>query len=901
MNELYITDLIDPSTLKKVQHAFSNMFHMAALTTDVDGHPVTESSNFALYCQRYKKRSEAGQKKCEECFLKAALATKEAGKPCSFTCHSGLVYFAAPIMVDGKIIGSFVGGQVLTDSPDPERIRIAAEVIDADFDEFYSYAKDIPVVSEESIANAAGFIFNMAEVLSDMCYAKYQSIQANIEIEKASRMRTDFLANMSHEIRTPMNAVIGMAEMALREDIPDSARNYISQIKSSGRALLAIINDILDFSKIEAGKMDITPIEYDPVSLFNEVNNIIMTRLTDKNIEFDIDFPADFPSLLFGDTLRIRQILINLANNAVKFTNKGHVRIRVEYLKLNRLLANLTISVEDTGIGIKEEDKEAIFESFSQVDAKRNRNVEGTGLGLAITKRLLSLMDGRLTLESEYNKGSTFSFTLPQVIANDEPVFHIEDAEKITAICCLRTTFQRENFLRDANRLNIPAISCQGISGLPDTLMKCISDNPGKDIFVFVNSEDLSPELTNFINSNKNVTFVIVTDFLAGLEGLDPQNALIAKSPISTLNLSLIFNRKSLDKASIVDVEEDSGFIAPDAKVLIVDDNSVNLTVAEGLLEPIKVKIYKALNGKEAIALTKRENFDIILMDHMMPEMDGIETAKIIRRLHEEYRNIPIIAVTANAMEGAREMFISEGLEDFIPKPVEVRTLHPMIRKWLPESKIKQVSASEYKVVNEEPDNTPIVLGDLDTEKAISLLGSKDMFFIVLKEYYKAISKYSVSIKEFYEKKDIENYTIQVHALKSSSKQIGAMELSDMAAELEKAGKAGDLDYISQNTEPMLKKYVSYLPVFAPYCEEKTVSKDNPEYDRDELVKTLNDLREAADDLDFDTTSDLMDNLLGYSYPDDQTDLLNSLKEGVDEMDPDICEEIIEKWLALLG
>ena len=748
MNELYLTDLINPSTLKKIQDSFTNMFNMAALTTDASGHPVTEGSGLVLYCQKYRNRSATGCKKCEECILKAALSTKEANKPSTFTCHSGLIYFAAPIMASGKVIGSFIGGQVLIDKPDQELIKKAVAEIDSDFDEFYSYAEAIPVVPKETIEGASNFLFTIAGILSDMAYARYQANQANIEIEKTSRMRTDFLANMSHEIRTPMNAVIGMAEMALREDIPDTARNYISQIKSSGRTLLAIINDILDFSKIESGKMDITPIEYDPASLFNEVNNIIMTRLTDKNVEFDIDYPADFPSLLFGDTVRIRQILINLANNAVKFTNKGYVRIKVEFTKLNRLLANVTVSVEDTGIGIKEEDKNTIFESFSQVDAKRNRNVEGTGLGLAITKRLLNLMDGRLSLESEYGKGSTFTFTLPQVIANDSPNLYIEESEKLVAINCLKTEFQRNNLLRDVQRLDIPIINSQGLNKLPDAIKTCSLDHPGRNIFVFINSEDLSPELTNYINKNTSVTFVIVADFLAGLDGLNPENVLIAKRPLSTLNLSLLFNRKSLNTAINIDLEDDAGFIAPDAKVLIVDDNSVNLTVAEGLLESIKVKTYAALSGKEAISMTKKEHFDIILMDHMMPEMDGIEASKIIRRLHEDYRNTPIIALTANAMEGAREMFISEGLDDFIPKPVEVRTLHPMIRKWLPEEMIKSVSAEEYEAMTEETDNTPLDIGDLDTATALRLLGSKEMFFMVLKEYYRAINKYATSIRE---------------------------------------------------------------------------------------------------------------------------------------------------------
>ena len=580
MNELYITDLIDPSTLKKVQDAFSNMFHMAALTTDADGHPVTEDSNFALYCQRYKKRSEAGRKKCEECFLKAALATKEAGKPCTFTCHSGLVYFAAPIMVDGKIIGSFVGGQVLTDSPDPERIRIAAEVIDADFDEFYSYAKDIPVVSEESIANAAGFLFNMAEVLSDMCYAKYQSIQANIEIEKASRMRTDFLANMSHEIRTPMNAVISMAEMALREDIPDSARNYISQIKSSGRALLAIINDILDFSKIEAGKMEIDPVDYDLSSVINDLVNVVQIRADEKGLKISLDIDPKTPKRLYGDEIRIKQVITNMLTNAVKYTEKGTVTFRIGYEKTeedDRI--DLKVAVEDTGIGIKPEDISRLYELFDRIEEKRNRNIEGTGLGMNITQRLLEMMGSEMNVESTYGEGSKFSFVLRQKVTKWEELGDYEKA------------YER----------------------------------------------------------------------LAG-------------------------ERRDYHEK----------FIAPEAEVLAIDDNPMNLMVFKNLLKKTKVKIDTANDGYEGLKYAQDKKYDLIFFDHMMPGKDGLET---LHKMKEQKDNpnldTPCICLTANAISGAREYYLDAGFDEYLTKPVDSSRLEEMMCRFLPSEKI--VSASENR------------------------------------------------------------------------------------------------------------------------------------------------------------------------------------------------------------
>ncbi|MDE7282505.1 MAG: PocR ligand-binding domain-containing protein, partial [Lachnospiraceae bacterium] len=391
-NDLYLTDLIDKNTLQRIQNAFSHMTGMAALTTDAHGVAVTEGSNFTEFCMKYTRKSKVGCERCEKCDKEGAELALKNDRSIIYTCHAGLMDFAAPIMANDKLVGCFIGGQALIDKPDPEKIKKTALEIGVDPEEYLDAAMKVSIIGQDKLDNAARFISTIADVLSDMAYSKYQVYKANKDLERTSSMKSDFLANMSHEIRTPMNAVIGMAEMALREELPEAAREYINQIKEAGKSLLTIINDILDFSKIESGKMDINVDDYDSMSIINDVTNIVMTRLKGKEVELILDIPPSLPSKLLGDNIRIKQVLLNLANNAAKFTAKGKITLKVNYEKIADDEIELYISVEDTGIGIRSENLDMLFKSFQQVDSKRNRNIEGTGLGLAITKQLLELM-----------------------------------------------------------------------------------------------------------------------------------------------------------------------------------------------------------------------------------------------------------------------------------------------------------------------------------------------------------------------------------------------------------------------------------------------------------------------------------------------------------------------------
>lgn len=889
-DELSLTDLINKETLQRIQDAFSSMTGMAALITDMDGVPVTEGSNFTDFCMKFTRTSEVGFQRCQKCDKFGAASTWKNQKPTSYYCHAGLIDYAAPILAGGQMIGSFIGGQVLTEPPDKDKMYKIAEELEVDPEKFWEAAQKVRILEKKDIENAAQFLFIVAGVLSDMAYGQFSIMRAKQEVEQANTMKSDFLANMSHEIRTPMNAVIGMAEMALREDLPPAARDYIHQIKTSSQALLTIINDILDFSKIESGKMDVIPVEYEPMSIINDIANIAMERLKNKDVELILDISPDIPHMLMGDNIRIKQILLNLVNNAAKFTREGRVAVRMVHEQKARKEVLLYIAVEDTGIGMKQADLEKIFHSFQQVDSKRNRNIEGTGLGLAISRQLCQLMGGNINVESVYEKGSTFFIELPQKVVNHKPSCKVNEPGSIRAMGFLRNKHLKVNLSNDCTRFGV---KYKSVKSLLD-----VSIEEGKDNFLFVEEEMFDDTMERFTVAHPELTVVLLLPFRS-MPDYDLPNLLLVRKPLFSLNLSMIFNREGLhfvdEDTDVVQID----FIAPDAEVLIVDDNAINLTVAEGLIEPLRMKVDTAISGQEAIGKISVRHYDIIFMDHMMPELDGVETTHIIRRFHPEYNDVPILALTANAVSGMKEMFLKEGMNDFVPKPIEVKTIVAKIAQWLPVEKIKKTDDVVIQGVNIDSGEA-IVVGDLDTKSAIRLLGNEKLFWTVLKDYYRVIEKKAAIIKETEQNEDWAAYTIEVHALKSASKQIGAISLSEKAATMEMAGNARNSSLIHEYTDEMLEQYLGYLPVLAPFCEEEKTEGEKGRITPELLGEFFADMREALDELDMDHMETVIGAMTDYTYEGEEEDLFARLKEAVENIDVDDCEDIMVEWELLL-
>lgn len=882
---LYLTDLIDVKVLQEMQDAFSKLTGIASLTADINGVAVTEGSNFSDFCMLHTRKSELGCIRCEQCDRMGAEVARDNGSVCVYFCHAGLVDFAAPIMMKGQMIGCFIGGQVLTRKPDLEKIRRIARELEIDEEEYVEAVKKVKILPKDEIDKAAQFLYTISNIYSSMAYNQHMLDISNKEIERVSQMKSDFLANMSHEIRTPMNAVIGMAQMALREELPPAARDYIHQIKNSGQALLTIINDILDFSKIESGKMDILPVSYSPITMLREVAHIIASRVEKKNVEFTMDIPTDLPKLLYGDNVRVKQILINTLNNAVKFTQHGNVHLKIEWEKLDDENILLRTKVSDTGIGIKKEDMGKLFHSFEQLDSKRNRAIEGTGLGLAITKQLLSLMDGTIEVESEYGKGSVFTFELPQKVMEWDAVVTTKPNPVRIAIL-ISNVYIKKQLMKDLDYLNLDYTELSSSEELP-------LQEPEAE-YLFVERMLFTEKVQEYLKENKNVTGVLLTEYSDTMQYLIP-NLNIVKKPVYSVKLNSFLRGEEYGGEEETDQID---FIAPRAEILIVDDNEVNLKVTQGLLEPLQMKMDLACSGKEAVSKISQKQYDLIFMDHMMPEIDGVETTHIIRRFYENYAQVPIIALTANAVDGTREMFLAEEMNDFVPKPVEMKNIVAKLRQWLPYDKIvpcENPGSSDEKVNKEKSE---LGIEGLDVEKALDLLGSEKLFWSVLKEYYRCIDKKHEVILSCMREKKWKEYTIEVHALKSTSRQIGAMKLADKAERLEKAGNEGDVEFIMEHTNHMLLEYMWYKDVLTPYFneEEEKVQQDKNFATKDVLTQAFADLRSAMEELDCDKMEDVISELSLFKFKEEEQELFTQLKEAVEEIDTEKCSEILDWW-----
>ena len=595
--ELNLIDLIDADTLSTIEQAFCEMTEMAAGISDPHGVPITANCNTTAFC-RLMKGSKAGRIRCEQCDRQGAAMAMENHAAVFYRCHSGLIDFAAPITIQDRILGSFVGGQVIVgEPPDKETaLRHAAE-LDISPQAYLDALAQVPVVTEEQINDAAEFLYALSNILSSIGNSRYKILQSNLELEHATQSKSDFLANMSHEIRTPMNAIIGMSEMAMREPIPPAAKEYISQIKASGQTLLTIINDILDFSKIESGTIDIHVTEYSPTSLVSDIINAITTRIGTKDIEFIVDLAPDLPEVMLGDHVRINQIILNLTNNAVKFTRHGQIKMTICHTPSGKDGLMLQVLIEDTGSGIREEDLGKLFDSFQRLDTLRTHKIEGTGLGLAITRQLLTQMHGDIHVDSQYGRGSCFSFNLPQKIIQSKPGITVNDPKNISAAGLVANTYAAAQLQLDVERLGVSYLPVKSEHSLK--LLQKYNIN-----YFFIEHVLFSEEVEQFVRSHENITAVLMVGYQTILES-DIPNLVVVKKPLYSMNIADIFNHKLYPDLPN-DNDDPFDFIAPEATVLIVDDNAVNLTVAAGLLEPLQMHIDKACSAQDAIEKVAR-------------------------------------------------------------------------------------------------------------------------------------------------------------------------------------------------------------------------------------------------------------------------------------------------------
>lgn len=585
--------------------------------------------------------------------------------------------------------------------------------------------------------------------------------------KEASRAKSQFLSNMSHEIRTPINAILGMDEMILRECKDPAICEYAENIRNAGNTLLGLINDILDFSKIEAGRLEIIPVEYALSSLLNDLVNMIAARAAKKELVFHVEAAKDLPSILRGDELRLRQIVTNILTNAVKYTEKGSVTLKLDWERVDDETVRLLVAVQDTGIGIKEEDREKLFEAFERIEEERNRTIEGTGLGMNITQRLLKLMDSHLEVDSVYGEGSTFSFAVQQKVLNWAPMGNYEEA--------YRRTMAEHHVKGDC-------------------------------------------------------------------------------------------------------------FVAPAAKVLVVDDTPMNITVVKGLLKQTQIQVDTAISGYECLELAKKNKYDLIFLDHRMPGMDGIETLAALRQDKAGVNiSTPTVALTANAVSGAREEYMAAGFDGYLTKPVSGQKLEDCLLQFLPQDKVTMVANEEEMTTDETLPEWLAEVPGLDMESGIAHCGSRAAYLSALTVFAEYLPKTIGEIQRFFDEEDCHNYTITVHGLKSTAKVAGLMELSERARRLESAGNNKYIEEIRQDTPVMLdlcRKYAEKLAPLAAKEEEKVKEPIAPE----ELAEAWESLREVAQAFDYDSLSYILKELSSYRLPEEDEKRLQAIRSAAEQL-----------------
>jgi signal transduction histidine kinase/CheY-like chemotaxis protein/HPt (histidine-containing phosphotransfer) domain-containing protein len=664
-------------------------------------------------------------------------------------------------------------------------------------------------------------------------------------IEAASRAKSDFLAKMSHEIRTPMNAIIGMTELALREAMSDAAREHVIIVKQASTNLLSTINDILDFSKIESGKLEIVPGNYQFSSLVHDVVNIIRMRVIGSNLSFVVNIDCNVPNSLFGDETRIRQVLLNILSNAVKYTKKGFVSFSVNG-EITEDTVLLTIDVTDSGNGIKPEDLEKLFGEFVQVDMAANKGVEGTGLGLVITKKLVNAMDGDISVQSEYGKGSTFTITLSQKICSPEPLASIENPEEKSVLVYEGNEIYVDSIVCTVDNLGV---NCEYAKNDED-LREKLKSKKYKFVFVSYSLLDNAQSIIKEIQSK--VEIVLLTEF--GKEIADMDLPMLAM-PVHSISVANILNGTSGNLFYNADENHTVRFGAPKAKILVVDDISTNLKVAEGLMRPYKMQVDVCLSGFAAIDAITKNHYDLVFMDHMMPEMDGVEATKQIREMSSEnshYANLPIIALTANAVSGMKEMFISNGFNDFLSKPIDMIKLNAILAKWLPKDKQEKLS-NEAKTADhhDASEHVKIEIEGVDVKRGIAMTGGTFEGYIqTLAVFHKDGLKKIGEIKKCLKTSNYSLYTTYVHALKSSSASLGAFDLSEQAKTLETAGRQENSKFIDSNNPQFLNDLEVFLSRINTALNSVKVQEEAP-VDFEVLKSGLGKLKEALDSFDF--------------------------------------------------
>ncbi len=796
------------------------------------------------------------------------------------------------------------------------------------------------IVFTVDVLSVSRLIFNfvvvfMAGYLVKVAVRKRGSREKNItremkRLEEINLRTEDFLTNVSHELRTPVNVVTGLTAVMLKKEDDAEKRKDIVSLQRAGYRLFNQIEDILDYTEIDTNRIRVESEAYMVSSVINDIAANCHLEDNENHIEMIFDVDASIPSVLIGDGRKIKKIIQHLVDNAVKFTKKGGVYVHV-YALPKTYGVNLCINVCDTGVGISEENIRKITEKFYQSNSGRNRNAGGLGLGVPIVNGMAAAMGGFMQIESKEGVGTSVLVSIPQKVENDAHSMSVDDKSQMCLACYLKADKYEVTAVRNYYNTMISNMA----RGLEVTVHRVFDMEELEKLtsvyqltHLFIGVDEYSENTSYFEYLDKSISVVVVAD--NDFEIPRGSRVKVLRKPFCSLMVAEILNAKVTDSADAAESDKNLHMICPDIKALVVDDEPMNLMVAEGILGEYRMKVKTAHSGMEAIEICSQEEFDLIFLDHMMPEMDGVETLKQLRRLNTNVEHpFLVVAFTANAVSGAKEMFFKEGFDGFLSKPIETSELERVLRKLLPKAAVQYVShdsvANETKkpdkaedkaeIINDIPadnaaeevaetaaDNetaetgqaSPLAAAGIDTATGLEYCqGMEDLYNQVLIEFAQGEKKNKKEISEYKESGDLDNYRIRVHALKSTSKTIGAMELSELARLAEAAAKKGDADYINSHNEELLEKYEETArgigKAFGLEEPEPPVSEPEPkgeEITEDELIGQLIELEQCLGTYEEDKAAKIIAQLSQCAYQGASVgEMLDGIKHDVEDFE----------------
>ncbi|MBO4890442.1 MAG: response regulator [Lachnospiraceae bacterium] len=740
------------------------------------------------------------------------------------------------------------------------------------------------------------FIFIYQTVLFERTKRKLDESSRIISSAKYNKSR--FLANVTHEIRTPMNAIIGMNELILREDLDPESRELAENIKTSSNQLLKIINNILEFSKLDSNKMELYPVKYDFKKLITEIINSVSNEYASENVDFYAKIDSTIPKTLFGDSIRIKQVFLYLLFSCLHRIPQGRISMEVSGdIDITTNTCMLCGTIAESGFGLSETEIEAMLSAYTKYDSRQKSDYKGMGLELSICKEILELMGGSLSINSVEGVGMSVHFEFINYIIEETPIVRVSPLNEYSILIYTKDQEDHDIWIDILGQFQLYPNFVTG----PNAFRQSIENRKYTHIFI---DDVFYPILKDTIKAAQisNEIYVLTE---AGSIYSDFDDCKILRKPMTCIGVANALNN-IWDASDYKVAQKREAVVYPEGKVIIVDDSIVNLRVLEGMLQTFDIKTTLCKSGAEALGVLEKDEFDLIILDQRMPEMDGIELLHLIRRMDNANAMVPILCATADFGPEVSRVLLNEGFQDYLAKPVRRFYLERMLRKYMP-SELAVNIVIEGEEEGDTPKETPAADANADPEKVdfeaglANLGGNTDAFASVVNAYYKEGLNKSELVMKLLAEKDISNYVIEVHGLKSSSAAIGALGISSLFKELEFAGKASNTEFIESRTESVIELFEKVLVTVKAYLVENglfagTEENTQPEGEQvpfddgiiDELIASLSNFNIKA-------TEDKVEECVSVNYGSEINTLFRNVKNCLEVFDYHKAKELLKE------